>query len=372
MSRYATHVPSRRREESPAPGFYGKVVFASSSPSSSPSSSSSSSSRPSRRPSEVSPPSPPRPRRAAERRRGRDRDQEEEEEELELIRREEEEALIQRERLKREREEAGRREQEMLQRVQEERLKAEKRRREEEMRRIAEEEERERRDAELARQIEEASRPFECSICLELKPKDDLFEIEGCNHPFCIVCVRGQVESAVRSMKCQVDCLQHGCTNKLSEVQILCLLDEEGVERFQKNQQRAIMEAIPNYVQCHTPDCLYGIELEGEETFFSCLECAHTRCIKCNVAPHHGITCEQYQQWAKDNKKGDDAMQQMKEAGFFRVCPHCKNGVQKEAGCNRMMCRCGNNFCYVCSVQLDNANPYSHFRSAGATCPLHS
>ena len=44
----------------------------------------------------------------------------------------------------------------------------------------------------------------------------------------------------------------------------------------------------------------------------------------------------------------DPEMRAMIDRGEARICPQCRNGVQRNGGCNHMTCRCGAAFCYVC------------------------
>ena len=44
----------------------------------------------------------------------------------------------------------------------------------------------------------------------------------------------------------------------------------------------------------------------------------------------------------------DAEMRAMIDRGEARICPQCRNGVQRNGGCNHMTCRCRAEFCYVC------------------------
>lgn len=32
----------------------------------------------------------------------------------------------------------------------------------------------------------------------------------------------------------------------------------------------------------------------------------------------------------------------------YQSCPSCKNGVERTGGCNEIVCRCKQTFCYIC------------------------
>jgi len=50
----------------------------------------------------------------------------------------------------------------------------------------------------------------------------------------------------------------------------------------------------------------------------------------------------------------------------FRVCPSCKNFIEKTENCNRITCRCGKSFCYYCEAGPYNTQKecYDHIHSS--------
>lgn len=50
----------------------------------------------------------------------------------------------------------------------------------------------------------------------------------------------------------------------------------------------------------------------------------------------------------------DEEMRALIARGEARICPGCRNGVQRNEGCNHMTCRCGVQFCYVCNARWGN------------------
>uniref|UniRef100_A0A6I8RLH0 RING-type domain-containing protein n=1 Tax=Xenopus tropicalis TaxID=8364 RepID=A0A6I8RLH0_XENTR len=44
-------------------------------------------------------------------------------------------------------------------------------------------------------------------------------------------------------------------------------------------------------------------------------------------------------------------------------CPNCNASIQKDGGCNKMICRkCNKYFCWLCFAVLSTENPYDHFK----------
>jgi hypothetical protein len=70
-----------------------------------------------------------------------------------------------------------------------------------------------------------------------------------------------------------------------------------------------------------------------------CPSCGHSVCHDCKAPWHPGTLCEelpaaQLVRWCE----GRDAGQ----------CPRCSVFIERRAGCNHMVCRCGHSFCWLC------------------------
>ena len=149
----------------------------------------------------------------------------------------------------------------------------------------------------------------------------------------------------------------------------------ELLEKYQRALLDAWVTAPPpgeRIYPCGTANCRGLAILFLGEFEAVCSVCANHWCISCLVKWHTNLSCEQYQQWRKENDAGDARMDELiKQVGIAR-CPNggCGTGVQKSHGCNHMTCRCGTHFCYLCGMQLMGPDYYSHFNKAGATCVL--
>ena len=71
----------------------------------------------------------------------------------------------------------------------------------------------------------------------------------------------------------------------------------------------------------------------------------------------------------EDHLKNEQQFLEYIKKSNIRVCNRCKNAVVKSSGCNKMKCRCGYRFCFVCGSEnaqcghtpsshgfIDNAN----------------
>ena len=61
----------------------------------------------------------------------------------------------------------------------------------------------------------------------------------------------------------------------------------------------------------------------------------------------------------------DPELAEFLDRGIFKACPGCHEAYEKISGCNHIICRCGEHFCFLCSNKIDRRDPYSHFIISG-------
>ena len=121
----------------------------------------------------------------------------------------------------------------------------------------------------------------------------------------------------------------------------------------------------PDARACNTPDCQGLTFVQTGEVDWTCLLCHAVWCVQCRKGHDASISCARF----AEQEKADEEMRNLIDSGLVKQCPVCKNGVQKNQGCNHMTCiSCRAHFCYVCGRKLDAAHPYRHFKYG--PCPL--
>mmetsp|Transcript_3733 Transcript_3733/g.6553 ORF Transcript_3733/g.6553 Transcript_3733/m.6553 type:complete len:100 (-) Transcript_3733:158-457(-) len=81
-----------------------------------------------------------------------------------------------------------------------------------------------------------------------------------------------------------------------------------------------------------------------------CPVCHLAWCHQCNCAWHADLTCEKYKQWKRDTGVEGDAANKAWVEANAKLCPKCGAVVQKTTGCNCITCRCGKQFCWLCTA----------------------
>jgi len=112
---------------------------------------------------------------------------------------------------------------------------------------------------------------------------------------------------------------------------------------------------------CTTPDCpeIYSLD-SGGDGIFRCRSCFVTVCVSCQEE-HDGFSCEEWkvhrdpgaqerllEGWAEGNKD-------------VKKCPECKILIEKNGGCNHMVCpKCSAHICWRCMGVFPADGVYHH------------
>lgn len=94
-------------------------------------------------------------------------------------------------------------------------------------------------------------------------------------------------------------------------------------------------------VYCPNKRCsnFIGRRLSSTPCTMSCPECGAEVCSHCKRNAHPAESC--------DDIESREVHSLAKEKGW-QLCPKCKMIVERVAGCAHMLCRCRQNFCYIC------------------------
>ena len=209
-----------------------------------------------------------------------------------------------------------------------------------------------------------------------------------CAHVFCTDCLQAHVTTCTSEGKTLIVCPSQ-CGGEVTQAELREVVGLEHFNTIDRKQMEAAVAIDPTLHHCPTPDCSNIVCWTGEEDgvpLCNCLVCNKKSCLVCGVSPYHnGMTCDEYihsntSMSESDKAANEQAFQQYMQNSNIRVCGRCKNAVVKSSGCNKMKCRCGFRFCYVCGSEnaqcghtpashgfIDNVSgrgDFSHLREA--------
>lgn len=241
---------------------------------------------------------------------------------------------------------------------------------------------------------------LECSVCLDEAELTDTLELARCEHVFCRACIRAHCLAQQSEGSHSVACLAVGCSNQLSQTELMMVLDDT---TFQTFDRRALEQAVSldrSLHLCPTPDCPFVCAWSGPEDgppMVMCPVCQKDSCLVCGRSPYHeGRSCldpapqpsatamataSASAPQATSSPIDDEAATLAFIArSNIKLCPRCKNGVVKEEGCDKLKCRCGYRFCWNCGSEnaqcgctpsnhgfIDNLTGHGDFSNLRAT-----
>eukprot|EP00389_Voromonas_pontica_P017407 GDKH01027309.1.p1 GENE.GDKH01027309.1~~GDKH01027309.1.p1 ORF type:complete len:556 (+),score=100.03 GDKH01027309.1:85-1752(+) len=178
----------------------------------------------------------------------------------------------------------------------------------------------------------------------------------GCGHRFSNDCWRHYLEAALgegAELALDKRCPQFKCGRLLPRVMWERFLsDTESIlrQKFEDFSLRSFVDARAGTSEvrlrwCPSPGCTNAVLNKSSKGDVHC-SCNHWFCIKCGDGAHQPISCELVQKWNEKNQSEAENVTWI--LVNTKICPKCKNPIEKNQGCMHMTCRCRHEFCWVC------------------------
>ncbi|CAF2052914.1 unnamed protein product [Rotaria magnacalcarata] len=149
-----------------------------------------------------------------------------------------------------------------------------------------------------------------CAICCSTKPINEMAGLE-CGHIFCTIC------------------WQYYLTTKI--------------------MHEGIGQTIPCPAKCDILVDDKTVLRLVENSNVTCTTCKTSFCFQCGQSWHEPIKCKWLKKWQK--KCHDDSETSNWIAANTKECPKCHATIEKNGGCNHLICKnqsCKYEFCWVC------------------------
>ncbi|TRY84124.1 hypothetical protein DNTS_026030 [Danionella cerebrum] len=219
----------------------------------------------------------------------------------------------------------------------------------------------------------------ECPICMSVFPHSKMRSLTSCQCSVCCGCFTQHFTIAVRDkhirdMVCPV-CSEPDINDpehlnsyfSTLDIQLRDCLQVDVYDLFHKKLTEQALIKDPKFLWCS--HCSYGFIYDGDQLKVTCTQCRNSFCAQCKKpweAQHTGLSCEQFQQWKREN---DPEYQKQGLAGYLRdngiTCPNCRfQYALARGGCMHFSCsQCRYQFCSGCN------NPF-HTRCAVNQCSV--
>ncbi|KAJ6514905.1 hypothetical protein C8R47DRAFT_961645 [Mycena vitilis] len=199
-----------------------------------------------------------------------------------------------------------------------------------------------------------AQRVFECGVCFDKHPEDDVARVADCGHGFCRDCMKGYVVSKLKDKLYPIFCPMCVTDAARAEpgvvtddlVQTLGL-DDKQYQTLQE-LQIASLSILLHCRKCKESVFVDRAEYEAEPILVCPLpRCSHAWCKACQQAIVIG--------GPKHSCDGSSELEHLMKTRGWKHCPGCKTPFQKSSGCNHMTCMspsCNTHFCYLCGKTI--------------------
>eukprot|EP00899_Mesostigma_viride_P012721 jgi/Mesvir1/2144/Mv16665-RA.1 len=207
----------------------------------------------------------------------------------------------------------------------------------------------------------------DCGCCYSDHPIEQMVQCQDA-HLFCKACVKRYVENvlfgttrAERGLPCMST--DGACDAFIAPAQLMRALPAQLLDKFERkcvadSVQRA---QLPGLTRCHA--CDFAAELDDDSDVLDCPMCGEETCKACGEVAHHPLACDE----VEDQGENDDQasvrirIEEQMTRKMVRECAACKTKLEKDGGCNKITCRCGEWTCYVCRQSIPKDVSYDHF-----------
>lgn len=202
------------------------------------------------------------------------------------------------------------------------------------------------------------------------KSDDEVVVVEECRHVFCRKCLQQHCQHAISGRQLPIPCPckndpEKACTVKLAKGLVERLLLSQNNEQdvaaqraWRLYQRLERLRLDPSLLTCPWCDALVESRQrhrdDGEQATsreisnsVSCPACHGAFCaVHGNAHPRQ--TCARYSQ---RQKSASETKTESVLSRYTRACSHCGGRIQKESGCDHVVCAaCGNDMCYRCGT----------------------
>ena len=253
-----------------------------------------------------------------------------------------------------------------------------------------------------------------CLICSEQFDiaSNEWWQMKSCRHAFCVDCLRGYLRNLAssKSQGLTALCPHHECSSPLCPTELIDLTDTDVYEALKRVSAENFISNTKFIKHCPHPDCngivrlntpkvssKYNFDMDlllslggictavspangsdpvtyegiAHPDYFNCrsrkcLPRAHRFCFGCGEeGSHFPVHCDKIDEWkdtirehvaqvqedGEDVGNYNDVAQKLWMKVNTRPCPKCKAPIEKDEGCNHMICsnpHCRHEFCWIC------------------------
>lgn len=199
------------------------------------------------------------------------------------------------------------------------------------------------------------SRPMieNCVICCRDLVSTQMTGL-GCGHRFCNECWTAYLTTKImeEGMGNMIACANHGCDIIVDDQMVMSLITDSKVkQKYQLLITNSFVECNKLLRWCPKPECTRVIKVQHRPLDPAPVKCSCDTifCFLCGENWHEPVCCDLLRKWKK--KCDDDSETCNWIAANTKECPKCNVTIEKDGGCNHMICKnhnCKAEFCWIC------------------------
>lgn len=191
----------------------------------------------------------------------------------------------------------------------------------------------------------------ECQICC-----DDSGELSGlaCGHMACGECWKGYfTEKITAGGVGEIQCMESGCKLLVEDEKVLTYItDPTLIAAYRRLALESYVEINRELKWCPGTECGRAVKISHYEDHPISCPCGSTFCFTCGSDWHAPINCHLFKLW--ERRCLDDSETYNWIHANTKDCPRCHGAIEKNGGCNRILCRrCKFEFCWMCMRSWD-------------------
>ncbi|CAI2366416.1 unnamed protein product [Moneuplotes crassus] len=196
-----------------------------------------------------------------------------------------------------------------------------------------------------------------CPICLEYCKNS--FELSGCGHHFCKLCLRGHIEmKIINSLVLDIDCPVPDCKETIEMNVMIQVSTKETIEKYNEYSNNLSFQEDKHFIHCM--NCSKLFSYDPQDFLAHCPRCSLEICIECMVPYHVDESCHDF---------GERRYKEFSKGKSIQLCPHCNQFIEKAKKCNHLTCqRCMAHFCIFCRKDVPEKLKRSKLYMDGYCC----
>ena len=175
------------------------------------------------------------------------------------------------------------------------------------------------------------------------------------------------IKSCIDLGQSGVTCPHYQCKTILGEPIVWSLTNTELYQRYTKIKYQVAIDTNKQLRHCPSADCTYIAYMDSPTLTESSMAlpilcaCGRLWCFNCQNDAHWPASCEEAESFLKKCEDHESLKKTYLLPGRIssvqvKRCPFCSHPIEKSRGCQHMLCRCGNDFCWECLSPWNDHN----------------